>query len=60
MACLSARSVRRYVSKARVAVSGIDWRSASERPLRVRIGLFVMGEMVVMVSSDMMMARFKA
>jgi len=29
--------------------------SASESPLRVRIGLLVMGEMVVIVSTDMML-----
>lgn len=55
--CLSDRAVRRYDSKARAAVSGTVWRSASERPLRVRTGLLVMGEMVVIVSSDMTMAR---
>ena len=39
-----------------MAVSGKDWRSASERPLRVRTGLFVMGEIVVIFSSDMVVA----
>lgn len=54
ISCLSERAVRRYEAKACVALSGMAWRSASERPFRVRIGLLVMGEMVVIFSTDMM------
>jgi len=52
--CLSDKEVRRYESNAFAAVSGKDLISASERPLRVRTGLLVMGEMVVIFSNDMM------
>ena len=57
MAFRSASGVCRYEAKAAEAVSGIDSTSASERPLRVRSGLLVMGEMVVIFSSDMMTVR---
>lgn len=49
----SARVVLRYESHALCAVLG-SWARASEvGPSRLRIGLLVVGEMVVMVSVDM-------
>lgn len=46
--------VVRHVLNALAAVSGSSARSACEMPLRVTIGSFVVGEMVVMTSTDMM------
>lgn len=56
IACLSARDVLRKLRKASVATSGRSLRSAAEMPFRVKIGLFVIGEMVVIVSTDILRA----
>ncbi len=49
----STSEVLRHTSKALVAISGSCWSSCSEIPLRVRMGSPVVGEMVVMTSTDM-------
>lgn len=54
MICLSASGVVRHDLKASVVAFGRRPNSTSEMPLRVRIGSFVVGEMVVKTSADMM------
>lgn len=54
IACLSAIVVFRKLRKASVATSGRSLRSAAETPFLVKMGLFVIGEMVVIVSTDIL------
>lgn len=51
--CRCAREVCRYSSKAFVATMGSSVASDSDRPYRVRIGWFVMGEMGEITSTAM-------
>ncbi len=50
--------VLRHVSNASVAMSGSSSRSVGEMPLRVRMGSPVVGETVVMTSTDMVAVYF--
>ena len=54
MACLSAKVVLRNLRNASIATSGRSLRSVAETPFLVNIGLFVIGEMVVIVSKDIL------
>lgn len=47
--------VSRYSLKAWVAIAGNNAISESARPVRVRTGVFVTGEMVVITSVDMLL-----
>jgi hypothetical protein len=57
MSLRSCSEVLRHVSNAWVATSGSCSSSCAEMPLRVRIGSLVVGEMVVIASTDMLCGR---
>jgi hypothetical protein len=52
--CLCCNEVLRYFSNASVAAMGSSSSSEGDTPFLVRIGLFVVGDIVVIVSTDML------
>lgn len=59
IACLSASEVLLQLLKASAAVLARRSASSTETPLRVTMGSFVLGEMVVITSTDILTAIYE-